>query len=196
MPIIGEEFQRKIVQTLIQDHMFAEQMADVLEPKYFTTKYLQEFIKAFFVYRKKYNSYPSVELVETIIKTDENITTVIKDQTREFISFTKTNYLNGDARYVQESALLFCRRQTMGVALGEAIEAVENQDLDSVLSIVRNALVKGASRDFGHDYLEGLSMRSQRAFREPLSTGFPLLDKEFGGGFDRGTITTFVGGTR
>lgn len=191
----GEDYQQKVVRLLFQDHMFAEQMADVLESKFFTTKYLQEVVKKLYEYRKKYSSYPSMEIMDSIVRVDESLTNTLRDQIREYLRQAVEKPLNGDARYVQDSSLTFCRRQTMGVALGEAIEAVENQDLDSVLSIVRNAMVKGASRDFGHEYLEGFDIRSQRAFRKPVSTGWDVLDKEFGGGFDRGTITTFVGGT-
>lgn len=191
----GDDYQRKVIQALFQDHLFAEQMSDVLEPKFFTPKYLQEISKSFYEYRRKYSSYPSIEILDSIIRTNDNFNNVLKEQTREFLKQVTAKPLNGDARYVQESSLTFCKRQTMGVALGEAIEAVENQDLDAVLSIVRSAMIKGSSRDFGHEYKDGVDIRSQRAFREPISTGLPLLDKEFGGGFDRGTITTFVGGT-
>ncbi len=191
----GEDYQRKVVQALFQDHMFAEQMADVLEPKFFTTKYLQEVVKNFYEFRRKYTFYPSVEALDSIVRTHSDIGTVVKEQSKEFLVHAVEKPLNGDARYVQDSSLTFCRRQTMGVALGEAIEAVEGQNLDSVLTIIRNAMIKGSSRDFGHDYNNGFDIRSKFSRRNPVSTGFTLLDKEFGGGFDRGTITTFVGGT-
>src|SRR5690606_39312592 len=56
-------------------------------------------------------------------------------------------------------------------------------------------LNKGGNRDLGHEYMEGFGQRGERSVRKPLPTGWSILDKEFNGGWERGTLTTFIAPT-
>ena len=48
----GNSFQEKVVQALLVDHAWAEQMTEVFKPEYFDLKYLQYLSESFFNYSK------------------------------------------------------------------------------------------------------------------------------------------------
>ena len=50
----GKSFQEKIMQALLTDWKFAEQMTEVFNSSYFELKYLQFLADRYFSYSKKY----------------------------------------------------------------------------------------------------------------------------------------------
>lgn len=192
---MGKTYQEKVVQALLQDYVFAEQMADVIDPKFFELKYLQEVVRKFYDHKKKYKTYPSIELIEIMVTKDEYSDELVSKQTCEYLLRTKDNPLNGDVGFIEASSLDFCKRQMLRGALMVAIERMEESDYDSIQTVIKDALTKGCSRDLGHDYLENFSSRGERSIRKPISTGWPILDKEFNGGWERGTLSTFIAPT-
>lgn len=192
---MGKTYQEKVVQALLQDFMFSEQMADVIDPKFFELKYLQEVVRKFYEHKKKYKTYPSIDLVEIMVTKDDSVDSIVCQQTCEYFSRIRNNPLNGDAGFIQASSLDFCKRQTLRDALTVAIERMEESDYDSIQTVIKDALTKGCSRDLGHDYMEGFSVRGEKSVRQPLATGWDILDNEFNGGWERGTLSTFIAPT-
>lgn len=190
----GKTYQEKVVQAILQDHMFAEQMMDVLKGEFFDLKYLETIIKSVYKYKQQYKSYPSTELLETIVS-KETDNELLVQQVREYIERAQTTPLNGDTGYIQASSLDFCKKQTVKEAMIKAIDAVETEDYDSISTLIKDALNKGASRDLGHEYMEGFDARSKKSIRKPIPTGWSILDKELNGGWERGTLTTFIAPT-
>ncbi len=192
---MGKSYQERVVQALLVDSAFAEQMADVMDPNFFDLKYLQEVVKKFYEHKRKYKTYPSLDLVEIMTTKDEPPEDVVVEQIKSYLSRVVEHPLNGDTAYIQESSLDFCKRQTLKDAMIKAIEKMQESDYDSIQSIIKDALNKGANRDIGHDYIEGFSSRGSKSIRKPLPTGWATLDKEFNGGWERGTLTTFIAPT-
>ncbi len=192
---MGKTYQEKVVSALIQDPLFAEQMADVLHAKYFDLKYLQEIVQNFYDHKAKYKTYPSADVLEVMVTRQENSDTVIATQVRDFLALARDQKLNGDKGFIEESSLEFCKKQSLKDGLVKAIDMMESGKYDSIQTIIKDALNKGGARDLGHDYNEGFDYRSQRSIRSPISTGWPVVDKELNGGWERATLVTFIGGT-
>lgn len=193
---MGKTYQEKVVQALLQDYQFAEQMADVLQPKYFDLKYLQEIVQSFYDHKNKYKTYPSPDILDVMLtRQDDSTDAVVNQQVREYLDRSKKTPLNGDKGFIEESSLEFCKKQSLKDGLMEAINMMESGKFDSIQSVIKDALNKGGARDLGHDYNEGFDYRSKRSIRKPISTGWPTVDKEFNGGWERQTLTTFIGGT-
>jgi replicative DNA helicase len=72
---------------------------------------------------------------------------------------------------------------------------IETGNYDSVTAVIKDALNRGGVRDMGHDYKEGFAQRGQKSVRRPMSTGWPVLDKAFNGGWERATLSTFIAPT-
>lgn len=190
----GTSYQERVTQAILQDYKFAERMIDVVKPEYFELKYLREIVSHYFDYRRKYKTYPSVDLLDTVIKNsidDELLTS----QVREYLVRTAKTNLNGDVGYLEDSSLEFCRKQTMRDAMIQALDLMEDGKIDDIVNIVKDAAVKGASRDLGHNYMEGFAQRGKKSLRKPIPTGWSILDREFNGGWERGIIATFIAPT-
>lgn len=193
---MGKTYQEKVVQAVLQDFLFAEQMADVLNPKFFELKYLQEIVEKFYNHKIQFKTYPSIDVIEIMVtRGDSPAEDLLASQVREYLGRVKEHPLNGDSGYIQATSLDFCKRQTLKEAMIKAITKMEENDYDSISGIIKEALNRGASRDLGHDYMEGFAARGERSTRKPISTGWPIIDKELNGGWERGILATFIAPT-
>lgn len=194
---MGKSYQEKVVQALFQDNKFAEQMIDVLNPMFFELKYLQDISLKLFGYKEKYKTFPSTELIETIITKSEQVDDIISMQVSDYFKRIEKNPLNGDLRYIQDTSLDFCKKQAVKEAMMMAIDKIAEEDTDygSIEKIMKDALNRGISRDLGHDYINSFLIRSKKNIRKPLSTGWPVVDRTLNGGYERGTLSTFIAPT-
>jgi KaiC/GvpD/RAD55 family RecA-like ATPase len=191
---MGRGYQEKVAQALLQDLMFAEQMADVLDPSYFSLSYLETVVGKFYSYKTKYNAFPSLDLILTMIKEDETDDATMA-LALEFAEKVRLEPLNGDIQWIIESSLEFCRRQAIVGAIRATLDKVEEKDFDSIAKIMRDALEKGAPRDIGHVYSEGLNDRLKKTVRQPIPTGWGPIDEALNGGLERGTLSTIIAPT-
>lgn len=192
----GKTYQEKVVQAVLQDYMFAEQMADILEPSFFELDYLKEITAAFFSYKNQYKTYPSADVLEiALTKGDAETDALVKEQIKEYLRKTKENPLNGDAAYIQETSLEFCKKQVLKQALVKSIDKMDERKYDDIQGIIKEALSKGSTRDLGHEYSDGFDTRIGQAVRKPIPTGWPVLDKQFNGGWERKILVTFIAPT-
>lgn len=192
---MGRTYQEKVVQAMIEDTLFADMMLDVLNPKFFDVGYLQEITDKFFTHKRKYKTFPSPEVLEVMITRQQDADPSLSLQVRNYLRRIKEIPLNGDKSYIEESSLEFCRKQTMKEALIQSIDKMEDMKFDEISQIIRNALVAGSTRDLGHEYSTGFAQRSTRSDSKRIPTGWAPLDKVLNGGWERGTITTFIAPT-
>lgn len=194
---MGRSYQERVVQALFQDPRYADQMSDVLEPKYFSLDYLEVMSRMLFDYQKEYKEFPSLGLIEIMVSNDESLSKndVLVTQVRDFVKRAAENPLNGDMQWIQDNSLEFCKRAACVHALTKALEKIEDKDYESITKIMKDALNRGASRDAGHDYSDGLGSRSKKNRRDPISTGWKPVDKVLNGGWERGTLSTFIAPT-
>ena len=170
---MGRGYQERVLQAVLTDQLFADQIVDVLDPKFFDVKYLQTICRKFYEHKTKYKTYPSLDVIEIMTTRDDPGDDMVVVQIREYLNRVVENPLNGDSGYIQASSLDFCKRQTLKDAMIKAIERMQESDYDSIQSIIKDALNKGGSRDLGHEYMEGFSSRGEKSVRRPLSTGWP-----------------------
>lgn len=192
---MGRSYQERVMQAMLQDSLFADQMLDVLNPQFFDVTYLQECAEKFFDHKKRFKTFPSADVLEVMITRDQEIDPNLALQVREYLQRTKEKPLNGDKGYIEESSLDFCKKQTMKDALIKAIDKMEESKFDDISGLIKQALVAGASRDLGHDYSKGFAKRAERSNTKRLPTGWGPLDRVLNGGWERGTITTFIAPT-
>lgn len=192
---IGDKvYQEKVVQALLQDHDYAEQMLELMTPDFFDQSYLSEIVDALFSYKKKYETWPSADVLKMVAfdKLDDD---VVKFQLREFLSTTVKNPLNGDMRYIQDTSLDFCKRQNIKFAMAKAIDMIDSGTYDQIQKVITDSLAKGASSDLGSDYVDTFNSRLEKNVRKPIQTPWSILNREFNGGWERGTLATVIAPT-
>lgn len=192
---LGRSYQEKVLQALFEDPIYAEMMTDVFEEQYFTYTHLQRLADTFFTYRAQYKEFPSIDVAMLQLQSDDSEDPAVMIMASDFVTRMKTNPLNGDKAWIQESSLEFCKRQKLIQAVGKCLEQIEGKRYESIAGTIREALDRGSPKDHGHEYSEEIDSRAVKSVREPISSGWPVLDKYLNGGYERKTITTFIAPT-
>jgi len=195
----GNTFQRKIFQCLLHDTTWAAQMVEVMEPDYFELRYLAYLTDRYFAYFQKYKTFPTLQLMVTIIKEDLSTGTdvLLRDQIVEYLIQIKANPNIGDLQYVKDKTLDFCRRQAFKEALEEAVTMVSDDNFDAVVGLMKNAVSVGIPVSTGHDFFEDLEARFVKIDRQVCPTGISQIDAKdiLNGGLGRGELACIVANT-
>jgi len=195
----GRSFQEKIMQALLTDGKFAEQMMEVFDTSYFELKYLQFLADRYFAYSKKYKVFPTLQLLVTIIREDLKVGTdvILRDQIIEYLQRMKANPDPGDLQFVREKSLEFCRKQALKKALEDAVDQMAANKYESIVESIKRAVQVGTAPSVGHDFFNEMDARFTRLKRDTIPTGILELDKKelLNGGSGKGELLCVVGGS-
>lgn len=195
----GKSFQEKIFQSLISDKEWATQMIEVMNPQFFDVGYLEYLCDKLFSYFRKYKCFPTLNLLVTIVKDalSEKDDVILRDQIVQFLFRIKTNPSPGDLGFVKDKALDFCRKQAFKDALEQAVDLIQTEKFDHVLTLMKNAVSVGLPSSVGHDFFEDVEARFVKINRQVCPTGLPKLDAKdiLGGGLGRGEIGVVTANT-
>lgn len=91
----------------------------------------------------------------------------------------------------------FTKRQELERAILKSADLLEKGDFDPVEKIIKDAVQISLQRDMGTDYFANPKERINRYFNQggQVSTGWQQLDKLLYGGFSRGELNIFAGGS-
>ncbi len=186
------DFEEKIVQALLSDHVFAEQTMEVIEPNFFDLKYCAKLVEVLTKYYSKYTSFPTVSLLETVIK-EEVDNKVIQKECLSFINKIQTKPLNGDSQYVKDNSLMFFRTQSVKNALlNDVIPRIQEKNLEEIVPIIQSAINKGTNRDLGLEYHLDQEKRFVDDVYSTVPTGWKLLNEFLNGGWGQGRLATII----
>ena len=142
---------------------------------------LRETAKFISEYSDKYKSLPSIEQIKattgTELKTAHDLLEHTEWFMQEFEGFTK--------------------RQELERAILKAADMLEKGDYDPVEKIIKDAVQISLQKDMGTDYFYNPAERINRYYNSggQVSTGWPQLDRLLYGGFSRGELNIFAGGS-
>lgn len=197
----GKNFQEKIMQALLVDHSWSEQMLEVFDPKYFELKYLQYLSTALFKHAGKYKTFPTLQLLVTIIRDDlkKGTDKILADQIIEYLTRMRSNPDPGDLQFVKDKALDFCRKQALKEAMEQAIDLMEGEKYESIVEVMKKAVVVGTTPSMGHDFFDEAHRESRfiEESRNAVATGIPQLDVQeiLNGGLGMGELGIIVAPT-
>jgi replicative DNA helicase len=195
----GTSFQEKIMQALLSDHQWAQQMSEVIKLEYFDLKHLKFLSQKYFEYHIKYKTFPTLQLLVTIIRDDLRTGTdiILRDKIVEYLQRIKLNPDMGDIQYVKDKSLDFCRKQAMRGALEQAVDMIATGQDENVINIIREALTVGTTPSIGHEFIEDIESRFVHTIRHTCPTGINELDDKrvMNGGLARGEIGVVVANT-
>lgn len=195
----GRTFQEKIFRALITDSQWASQMCEVIDTDYFELKYVQYLSEQYFSFYEKYKVFPQWDTLLTIVK--DNLSaqsdTAVRSQVVDFLSRLREGADNSDLAYVKEKSLDFCRQQAFKAALEESLELIATEKFDSVVDVMKNAMLAGTAASAGHEFFEDYETRFIETERSPIETGLSVLDAKgiLNGGLGKGELGVVVGNT-
>lgn len=193
---LGNTFQIQLLNQLIVDKNFSNTIIDVLDNNYFDNKYFKIISQLIKEYYKKYESTPSFDTIEQLVKSEisqELVQKIVLDTLKQ----VKDAPFEGTL-FVQEKALKFCKQQELQKAMEKAQKIITEGDFESydkVEGLVRDALQVGQTDTGITDIFSGLDTVLEEDYRHPIPMGIPGIDKLLKGGLAKGEIGVILAPT-
>jgi KaiC/GvpD/RAD55 family RecA-like ATPase len=193
----GTKFQENLVQIMLDDRIFCDQISEVLDPNFFELKYLRLFVEKVFDYRKKYGTHPSKDTITTILRTEiEKEPELLQKQVREFFARVQANEFSLDGeQHIKDVSLDFCRKQKLKEAMIKSVGLIQQSSYDEISKIINDALKLGTDNNHGYDFIVDFEKRFEVLARNPLSTGWELIDGITKGGLGKGELGVVIAPT-
>jgi hypothetical protein len=130
----------------------------------------------------KYRTLPDSEIIKATTGVEIELLDEVKDNRKEWFL---------------DKFEAFTKKQELERAIVKAYELLESGKFESIEKLVKDAVQISLTRDMGTDYFDSPSARLDRYFSSggQVSTGWPQLDKLLHGGFSRGELNIFAGGS-
>ena len=147
----GSKFQENLVQIILDDRVFCDQISEVLDPNFLELKYLRLFVEKVLEYRKKYGTHPSRDTMTTILRTEiDKETELLQKQTREFFARVQSNQFSLDGeQHIKDVSLDFCKKQKLKEAMIKSVGLIQNTSYDEISKIINDALKLGTDNNHG-----------------------------------------------
>ena len=192
----GKHFQENLVQIMFEDRAFCDQVGEVFKVEFLEQKYLQQFVDRLFDYKTQYKTHPSSQAFATILRTelDESNPILVK-QVRDYFARIQANPVVNDEEYVKHTSLDFCRKQKLKEALMKSANLLQKASFDEISVLINEALKLGSDNSYGYDYKLDFEKRFVLKHRDPVSTGWDLIDKISKGGLGAGELGVVIAPT-
>lgn len=175
------DLQRLFLEIMLADAQSFVRVQNIYDPINFD-KSLRSAAKFIQDYSKKYNNLPTVQQIKAESGTELQVIDKIEE---DMISWFMDEF---------ES---FTRHETLLRVILKSADLIEKGDYDPIEKLVKDAVQISLTRNLGTDYFENprerlLKLKSNNG---QFSTGWPTLDDRLYGGFNRGELEIFAGGS-
>ena len=177
----GYEVQKLYLELMLADAEVFVRCQGIFDHTLFDRK-LQDAAEFVNEYAKNYNVLPDFEMVNANCRTDLKRPDEIKD---------------GHMDWLMDEFESFTRHKALERAILTSADLLEKHNYGEVESLIKEAVQIGLARDMGTDYfadprgrLLGLKDKNGQ-----VSTGWPSMDRRLFGGFNRGELNIFAGGS-
>ena len=191
----GKTFQDKLTYLILTERVFADQIGEVLDYNFLEFKYLQSIVRNIYSYKEKYEVYPSLKIMATLIKTDID-DDLVKEQAKEYLVKTlRDTSIIEDCDYVKETSLDFCKKQKLKEAMMKSVKLLNNSSFDEISTVINDALKLGSDTNFGYDYKLDFEERYKIKHRNPVTTGWKEIDAICKDGLGNGELGVVIAPT-
>ena len=177
----GIEIQKLFLEMCLQDAVSYTRIANIYNPENFdrSLRPAAEFVKKHSVEHK---TLPTIEQISA--------STGVK-----LAHIPDLN--DGHFEWFMQEFESFTRRQELERAILKSADLLEKGDYDPVEKLIKDAVQISLTKDMGIDYFEDPAARINRYFNSggQVSTGWPQMDRLLYGGFSRGELNIFAGGS-
>ena len=191
----GKTFQDKLTYLILTERVFADQIGEVLDYNFLEFKYLQAIIRSVYEYKEKYEVYPSLKIMATLLRSEVE-EDVVREQAKEYLVKTlKDSSIIEDCDYVRETSLDFCKKQKLKEAMMKSVKLLNNSSFDEISSVINDALKLGTDVNFGYDYKLDFEERFKIRQRNPITTGWKEIDGICKDGLGNGELGVVIAPT-
>lgn len=193
----GKKFQENLIQVILDDRPFADQIFEVLDTSFLELKYLKSFVVLIKDYREKYGSHPSRDTMLTILRAEiDDEDELIQKQMREYFTRICSSQSNLEGvEHIKEVALDFCKKQKLKEAMIKSVKLIQSSSYEEISKIINDALKLGVDNNIGYEYLKDFEERFVIKARNPVTTGWKSFDSLTRGGLGRGELGVVIAPT-
>ena len=193
----GKKFQENLIQVILDDRPFADQIFEVLDTSFLELKYLKSFVVLIKDYREKYGSHPSRDTMLTILRAEiDDEDELIQKQMREYFTRICSSQSNVEGvEHIKEVALDFCKKQKLKEAMIKSVKLIQSSSYEEISKIINDALKLGVDNNIGYEYLKDFEERFVIKARNPVTTGWKSFDSLTRGGLGRGELGVVIAPT-
>ena len=175
------DLQKLFLEIMLTDAQSFVRVQNIYNPENFDRS-LREAAKFLSEHSEKYQTMPSREQIKALTSVDLK---AVPDMSDGHLEWFMTEF---------ES---FTRRQELERAILTAADLLEKGDFDPVEKLIKDAVQISLTKDMGTDYFSDPSGRINKYFNSggQVSTGWPQMDRILYGGFSRGELNIFAGGS-
>ncbi len=175
------DLQKLFLEMMLQNPQNYVRVQNIYNPENFdrSLRAVAEFVKT---HSNDFKAMPSFEQIQAVTGVElKALPDVIDGQNewflKEFEGFTK--------------------KQELERAILKAADLLEKGDFDPVEKLIKDAVQISLQKDMGTDYFADPTARIKKYFDSggQVSTGWPQMDKLLYGGFSRGELNIFAGGS-
>jgi KaiC/GvpD/RAD55 family RecA-like ATPase len=176
-----DEVQTLFLNMMLTEHHLFTRVQNILNADNFT-KRLRPAVKFLQEYSQKYNGIPDAETIRVTTNIELDKIHDLRDH---------------DIEWFLDEFEKFTRKQELERAILKSAELLEKGNYDPVEKLVKDAVQISLTKDMGIDYYDDPRGRLMaiKAKNGQVTTGWPVLDRKLYGGFNRGELQLFLGGS-
>jgi replicative DNA helicase len=112
-----------------------------------------------------------------------------------FARVCSSNFEVDGADYIKSVSLDFCRKQKLKEAILKSVNLLQKSSFEEISGLINEAIKLGSDNDFGYDYIVDFEKRFELKARDPISTGWRLIDDICRGGLGKGELGVVIAPT-
>jgi len=186
----GQQFQIKVISSLLEDKIFLQTIHDIIESSYFESDANKWLVGTIIGYYLKYKRSITLEVMK--VKIDGIDDGVLKVSVIENLGNAWRNINATDLEFIKSQTIDFCKNQVLKSAIVQSVDLLQNRDYDGIKKLIDDALKAGAERDLGHDYTTGIEDRLLKSVRNTVVTPWDSINDIMDGGLGKGELGVVV----
>jgi KaiC/GvpD/RAD55 family RecA-like ATPase len=177
----SSDLQKLFLEFMLQDAQTFVRVQNIYNPENFdrSLKDVAKFLKE---HSEQYKTLPTIEQVQATTGVELKPVPEINE---------------GHLDWFMNEFEKFTRKQELERAILKSADLIEKGNYDPVEQIIKDAVQISLTKDLGTDYWADPAARINKYFSAggQVSTGWPQLDRLLYGGFSRGELNIFAGGS-
>ncbi len=177
----GADMQKVLVSFMVSDPTSFALTQNIIKPEYFNGP-LRPAVRAILEYANEYKTLPTPEQVKAMSKVDVEV---------------MSGDLSQHAKWFCNTMEGFCRYKALELVILDASDMLETGQGADVERRVKEAMTISLMSDLGVSYFEDPLLRLQRVQDRSdfMTSGWKTLDDKLNGGFTKGALNVFAGGS-
>ena len=120
---------------------------------------------------------------------------VLQKQVKDYFARIVATSQVEDEEYVKVTSLDFCKKQKLKEAIMKSVGLLKTSSFDQISEVINQAMKLGLDNDNGYDYLLDFEERFLKRSRNPMTTGWKIVDDITKGGLGRGELGVVIAPT-